>query len=235
MPLRLLRGETVTAATDWFALEEARLQLGPYRGRESDVAVASAVSPTGAVLAGRHGAGVLSPAAADRSGWRLVTPVHLAEMREQALQEAEFGTTDLVAYIETLGGTRLDGCGTAAGAVERWTAEGHAVVDPAEEDPVARCTELAGTRARHMVVVNCVGVPGMLNRLLHTVPRGAEILQIGGVMTEDVIRPVVGVYKDVTIRMCLTYPPAEFGATLARLADGRIDPAALVTGEAGPG
>ncbi|WP_329388803.1 hypothetical protein OG625_34470 [Streptomyces sp. NBC_01351] len=30
-------------------------------------------------------------------------------------------------------------------------------------------------------------------------------------------------------------PPQEFGATLARLADGRIDPAALVTGEAGFG
>ncbi|MEV7526252.1 zinc-binding dehydrogenase [Streptomyces sp. NPDC091371] len=102
-------------------------------------------------------------------------------------------------------------------------------------DPVALCAELAGTGARPMVVVNCVGVPGMLNTLLHTVPRGTEILQIGGVMTEDVIRPVVGIYKDVTIRMCLTYPPQEFGATLARLADGRIDPAALVTGEAGFG
>ncbi|MFJ4777803.1 zinc-binding dehydrogenase [Streptomyces sp. NPDC088762] len=112
----------------------------------------------------------------------------------------------------------------------------HAVVDPAVgADPVARCAELAGSSARPTVVVNCVGVPGMLNRLLHTVPRGTEILQIGGVMTEDVIRPVVGIYKDVTLRMCLTYPPREFGATLARLAAGRIDPAALVTGEAGFG
>lgn len=85
------------------------------------------------------------------------------------------------------------------------------------------------------VVVNCVGVPGLLNQLLHTVPRGTEILQIGGVMTEDVIRPVAGIYKDVTIRMCLTYPPEEFGATLARLADGRVDPGSLVTGEAGSG
>ncbi|WP_405982134.1 zinc-binding dehydrogenase [Streptomyces sp. NBC_00158] len=112
----------------------------------------------------------------------------------------------------------------------------HAVVDPAGgEDPVRRCAELAGPRPRPMVVVNCVGVPGLLDRLLHAVPRGTEILQIGGVMTEDVIRPLVGIYKDVTIRMCLTYPPREFGATLARLADGRIDPGALVTGEAGFG
>ncbi|MFJ3723426.1 LLM class flavin-dependent oxidoreductase [Streptomyces sp. NPDC090045] len=171
--LRLLRGETVTAATDWFALEEARLQLGPYRGRELEVAVASAVSPTGAVLAGRHGVGMLSLAAADpagfaaldtnwaayerscaeagrpadRSGWRLVTPVHLAETREQALKEAEFGAADLVAYIETLGGTRLDGCGTAAGAVERWTTEGlptfgRAVIG-SPEDAVERIAQLA--------------------------------------------------------------------------------------------
>ncbi|MGW1770487.1 zinc-binding dehydrogenase [Streptomyces sp. NPDC002104] len=111
----------------------------------------------------------------------------------------------------------------------------HAVVDPAAQDPVRLCAELAGARPRPTVVVNCVGVPGMLNQLLHTVPRGTEILQIGGVMTEDVIRPVVGIYKDVTLRMCLTYPPEEFGATLARLADGRIDPGSLVTGEAGFG
>ncbi|MFJ8017690.1 LLM class flavin-dependent oxidoreductase [Streptomyces sp. NPDC096339] len=171
--MRLLRGETVTAATDWFALEEARLQLGPYRGRELDVAVASAVSPTGAVLAGRHGVGMLSLAAADpdgfaaldanwaaheracaeagrepdRSAWRLVTPVHLAETREQALREAEFGMGDLVGYIETLGGTRIEGCGTAAGAVERWVTDGlptfgRAVIGTAE-DAVERIGQLA--------------------------------------------------------------------------------------------
>lgn len=171
--MRLLRGETVTAATDWFALEEARLQLGPYRGRELEVAVASAVSPTGAVLAGRHGAGMLSLAAADpagyavldtnwaaheracaeagrpadRGGWRLVTPVHLAETREQALLEAEYGTPDLVDYIETLGGTRLEGCATPAAAVERWTGEGlptfgRAVIGT-PEDAVERIGQLA--------------------------------------------------------------------------------------------
>ncbi|WP_407840500.1 LLM class flavin-dependent oxidoreductase [Streptomyces sp. DSM 116496] len=171
--VRLLRGETVTAATDWFALEEARLQLGPYRGRELEVAVASAVSPTGAVLAGRHGVGMLSLAAADlagygaldanwaaheracgeagraadRSAWRLVTPVHLAETREQALREAEYGTPDLVDYIEKLSGTRLDGCATPAGAVERWTTEGlptfgRAVIGT-PEDAVQRIGQLA--------------------------------------------------------------------------------------------
>ncbi|MEV7723140.1 LLM class flavin-dependent oxidoreductase [Streptomyces sp. NPDC087917] len=170
---RLLRGETVTAATDWFTLEEARLQLGPYRGRDLEVAVASAVSPTGAVLAARNGAGMLSLAAADpagfatldtnwaafertcaevgrtadRDGWRLVTPVHLAETREEAFRQAEFGTPDLVAYIEALGGTRLDGCGTPAAAVQRWAGEGlptfgRAVIGT-PEDAVERIGQLA--------------------------------------------------------------------------------------------
>ncbi|MFG2617568.1 LLM class flavin-dependent oxidoreductase [Streptomyces sp. NPDC048507] len=170
---RLLRGETVTAATDWFTLEEARLQLGPYRGREMEVAVASAVSPTGAVLAGRHGASVLSLAAADpagfatldanwsaheracaaagrtadRTGWRLVTPLHLAETRERAREQAEFGVLDLVDYIEALGGVRPQGCATAAAAVERWTDEGlpafgRAVIGTAD-DAVERIVQLA--------------------------------------------------------------------------------------------
>lgn len=83
----------------------------------------------------------------DRSAWRLVTPVHLAETREQALREAEFGILDLVRYIETLGGARLDGCGTAAGAVERWVTDGlptfgRAVIGTAE-DAVERIAQLA--------------------------------------------------------------------------------------------
>ncbi|WP_424215172.1 zinc-binding dehydrogenase [Streptomyces sp. BI20] len=113
----------------------------------------------------------------------------------------------------------------------------HTVLDPREADPIETCRALAGRAAadRPMTVVNCVGEPGLLGRLLETVPRGSEILQIGAVTGEDVIRPVIGIHKDVTIRMCLTYPPAEFGATLTRLAEGRIDPAPLLTGQAGLG
>ncbi|WP_424215171.1 LLM class flavin-dependent oxidoreductase [Streptomyces sp. BI20] len=171
--VRLLRGETVTAATDWFTLADARLQLGPYRRREMDVAVASAISPTGAVLAGRHGLGLLSLAAGDpagfdtldtnwaaheracaesghlpdRSRWRLVTPVHLAETRERALTEAEYGVGDLLDYVEGLTGTRPEGCADPASAVRRWTEEGlptfgRAVIGT-PEDAVERIVALA--------------------------------------------------------------------------------------------
>ncbi|MER6996705.1 LLM class flavin-dependent oxidoreductase [Streptomyces sp. NPDC000410] len=197
--VRLLRGETVTATTDWFTLDEARLQLGPYRGRELEIAVASAVSPTGARLAGRYGAGLLSLAAADpagyatlgtnwaaheeacresghtpdRSAWRLVTPVHLAETREQALKEAEFGTGDLVAYVEALSGARLDGCATPAEAVARWSGEGlptfgRAVIGN-PEDAVERIRQLAdktGGFGTFLILQLDIGDPAATRRSL---------------------------------------------------------------------
>ena len=115
--MALLRGETVTMETDGFVLRDARLQLAPYSDPCFDIAVAASFSPTGARAAGKHGIGMLSVAAtakqgmdllghhwnlweeialenghiADRSKWRLVGPMHLAETREQAEKEVEYG------------------------------------------------------------------------------------------------------------------------------------------------
>lgn len=115
--VRLMRGETVTKKTEWFTLNEARLQMTPFTRPSVEIAVANQISPTGARAAGRHGAGLLSIGATtaggfnalatnwaiaeeqardnghvmDRSAWRLVGPVHVAETREQARAEVEFG------------------------------------------------------------------------------------------------------------------------------------------------
>ncbi|MFE7797332.1 LLM class flavin-dependent oxidoreductase [Nocardia sp. NPDC057440] len=148
--VRLLRGETVTAESDWYHLNEARLQLLPYQQGGMEMAVASTISPSGAVLAGRHGAGLLSLAASDPSGyeallpnwkvyektmadnghvldrsrWRLVAPMHIAETREQALREAEWGVGHLVDYIEKLSGMAAPWNSSARAAVEQWAGEG---------------------------------------------------------------------------------------------------------------
>jgi limonene 1,2-monooxygenase len=114
--LRLFREEEpITYECDWFTLRNARLHLRPFTHPHMPVAVAAVQSPAGMVAAGKHGAGVLSlslprgaqetsalrefwgiaeQAAAehgnvmDRSQWRIVIHVHLAETREQALAEA---------------------------------------------------------------------------------------------------------------------------------------------------
>lgn len=123
--MRLLRGETVTMHTDGFTLQDARLQLKPYSDPCFDVAVAASFSPTGPRGAGRHGIGMLSIAAtarqgmdllaqhwntweevalehghiADRSKWRLVGPMHLADTREQAERDVEYGIAEFSQYF----------------------------------------------------------------------------------------------------------------------------------------
>ena len=44
--IRLLRGEVVTAKTDWFELKDAKLHLSPYSRPHLELAVAASVSPS---------------------------------------------------------------------------------------------------------------------------------------------------------------------------------------------
>lgn len=124
--MRLLRGEKVTMETAGFTLQEAVLQLKPYSDPLFDVAVAASFSPTGPRGAGKHGVGMLSIAAtakqgmdmlahhwatweevaaehghvADRSKWRLVGPMHLADTREQAERDVEYGIVEFSRYFK---------------------------------------------------------------------------------------------------------------------------------------
>ncbi len=127
--VRLLRGETVNETTDWYTLEDARLQLPCYTQPVMELAVAASRSPTGALASGRHGIGMLSiggtsPEAlthhatnwriyeeqarlngkiADRRNWRLVTMIHIAETREQARENVRYGVEAFAQYFRDVG------------------------------------------------------------------------------------------------------------------------------------
>jgi limonene 1,2-monooxygenase len=146
----LLRGEVVSRETDWFRLDEARLQLRPCSPDGIELAVASTGSPSGAVLAGRLGLNLLSVAATDpggfdaldanwghfertsiehghpidRSRWRVVASMHLAETREQAEREMEHGILTLCGYMEGMGNRKLPWTNTPQDALAHWTTEG---------------------------------------------------------------------------------------------------------------
>jgi limonene 1,2-monooxygenase len=148
--LALLRGETVTHESDWFTLRDARLQLPPYSDPMLEVAVAGAISPTGARAAGTHGIGLLSLAASlpgaadqlplhwavaeekaaehgksvDRRNWRLVVPMHLAETRAQARADMEHGTLKLARYQERLGGGLPAYAHSTDQMLDEWTGNG---------------------------------------------------------------------------------------------------------------
>ena len=121
--MALFRGEVVTAKSDWFTIDEGRLQMRPYS--KFDIAVAASISPSGPKLAGRHGTGLLSVAATnpagfenlaghwkvmeeqaadagltvDRSKWRMMGPMHIAETESQALEDCRFGLERVMDYL----------------------------------------------------------------------------------------------------------------------------------------
>ena len=56
----LTETEPITHESDWFTLRDARLHLRPYTKPHFPISAAAAQSPSGMVLAGKHGLGVLS-------------------------------------------------------------------------------------------------------------------------------------------------------------------------------
>src|SRR3954454_9502483 len=124
--LLLAYEEPVTYKTDWFTLDDARLNVRPYTQPRFEIAVASQVSPTGARAAGKFGCSLLSLGAtntqgfdmlgynwqiveqraeefgqvANRRDWRLVGPIHIAETREQAYRDVQFGLEDWIDYFQ---------------------------------------------------------------------------------------------------------------------------------------
>ena len=124
----MLKGEIITAKTGWFEMREAQMQLPCYTRPHIEMAVACARSPSGALAAGKHGLGMLSmggtsgkalqhhannwllceKTAAEngktvsREKWRVVTLAHIADTREQALENVKFGLEKWAKYYKEI-------------------------------------------------------------------------------------------------------------------------------------
>jgi limonene 1,2-monooxygenase len=122
----LLSDDPISIETSRYRLVEARSQYRPYSDPCFEVAVAAVASPSGPRLAGKHGVGLLSVGAtiresfdvlhlhwdvmeqraaefgarADRSRWRLVGPMHLAETRDQAVRDVRHGLDAFCDYTQ---------------------------------------------------------------------------------------------------------------------------------------
>ena len=125
--MHLLRNdEPLTVETPRYRLRDAKSQYTPYT--DFEIAVAAIASPTGPRIAGKHGLGMLSVGAtaaagfdmlaqhwdvleerakefgtvADRSRWRLVGPMHIAETKEQAIEDVRYGLMDWAHYTQKI-------------------------------------------------------------------------------------------------------------------------------------
>jgi threonine dehydrogenase-like Zn-dependent dehydrogenase len=107
----------------------------------------------------------------------------------------------------------------------------HVVVDPARERAIDAWQNAAG--ARPAVFFECVGVPGLIDRIMREAPRETRVVVAGVCMEDDRIRPMVGINKELSVQFVLGYTPMEFAETLGDIAEGHIPVAPLVTGRVG--
>jgi limonene 1,2-monooxygenase len=168
--LALLRSdEPVTRETDWFTLRETRLQVRPYTHPHFEVAVAAMVSPSGPRLAGKYGVSLLSLSMSvaegfaavgqawgvveeqaeankqpepDRSTWRVLGIMHLAETRDQALDDCTHGLEQFAGYFGGGAGfvplaQNVDGPPKTGRAFVEAYAEAGAVVIGTPDDAIA--------------------------------------------------------------------------------------------------
>ncbi|MFV8052593.1 LLM class flavin-dependent oxidoreductase [Mycobacterium sp. 48b] len=170
--LRLLRGEVVDMETDWFTLRDARAQLPTYDPAGIEVATASTISPNGSVLAGTHGLSLLSLAAsspagfdvldrnwgvyekvsaengyrADRSSWRLVNPMFIAETRAEAERAVSRRIHAIAEYVNRQQGVKPDWAQTPEGIINQWRTDNLGefgqVVIGTPEDAIAQIERL---------------------------------------------------------------------------------------------
>lgn len=122
--------ERVDRHTDWFTLRDAALHIRPYTFPYPEISTAAMVSPSGPRLAGALGTSLLSLSMSvpggfaalenawqivteqaraagrdepDRANWRVLGIVHLADTREQAIDDCTYGLQDFANYFGAAG------------------------------------------------------------------------------------------------------------------------------------
>jgi threonine dehydrogenase-like Zn-dependent dehydrogenase len=117
------------------------------------------------------------------------------------------------------------------------------VVDPAEASPHASWAEygvpstrmeammaqMMGQTLKKPIIFECVGMPGVIQNLAQDAPAGARIVVVGVCMETDAIEPLLFIVKEIELRFVLGYSPAEFAASLNRLANGETNYPEIVT------
>jgi threonine dehydrogenase-like Zn-dependent dehydrogenase len=99
---------------------------------------------------------------------------------------------------------------------------------------VYRAAEAAGAaKLEGPVVFECVGVPGVIDEIVSSVPAATRVVVVGVCMERDSFRPAMAINKEVDLRFVLGYTPLELRDTLHMIAGGKVDPSPLVTGTVG--
>lgn len=151
--------ERISRETDWFTLRDAALHIRPYTWPYPEISTAAMVSPSGPRLAGQLGTSLLSLSMSvpggyaalettwdlvcdqaakagrpepDRRSWRVLGVVHLADTREQAIEDCTYGLEDFSNYFGAAGfvplGSQTGPAPTSRQFVEDYAAKGNCCI-----------------------------------------------------------------------------------------------------------
>lgn len=174
----LLMGEEVTHETSWYKLNKARTHLLPYTQPHPEIAVASAVTPSGGMLAGKYGFGMLCVAATESAGFdvldenwkianqvaaengvtmdprklRLVVPMHIARTREQARADVAHGLARWCEYFDRVAPAGMRGLTGMGDPADLLVNSGRAVIGT-PDDAIAMIERLQAKQGEFGVIL----------------------------------------------------------------------------------
>src|SRR5215211_6382439 len=96
-----------------------------------------------------------------------------------------------------------------------------------------RLAERLGAGPKHPVIFECVGVPGVIESIIDGAPLMSRVVVVGVCVGPDRFRPAMAINKEIDLRFVIGYTPLEFRDTLHLLAERKVDPHPLITGEVG--
>ncbi|RDH75720.1 flavin-dependent oxidoreductase [Mycolicibacterium moriokaense] len=157
--LRAAPEERVSRHSDWFTLRDAQLHIRPYTWPHPEISCAAMISPSGPRLAGALGTSLLSLSMSvpggyaalentwdvvaeqarksgrdepDRANWRVLSIMHLADTREQAIDDCTYGLQDFANYFGAAGfvplSNSVEGAQTPHQFVEDYAAKGNCCI-----------------------------------------------------------------------------------------------------------
>lgn len=96
-----------------------------------------------------------------------------------------------------------------------------------------RLGEKLGLMPKSPVVFECVGVPGVLQKIIEGAPLLSRVIVVGVCMQADTIEPSMAINKEIDMRFVLGYTPLEYRDALHLIAEGKVSCAHMVTGTVG--
>ncbi len=209
---------TEPMAIGWHAVRRSEVKKG-------DVAIVIGCGPVGlAVVSMLKARGVRTVVASDLSaGRRALARASGADVVVDPTEASPYDAAGDRGHLRTIPDAVELGVGTTE-KLRRLPAPWH---------HVWRVIEALGITPKRPVIFECVGVPGMLDQIITSAPMYSRVVVVGVCMVPDTIRPVMAINKEIDLRFVVGYTPLEFRDTLHMLADGKVNPAPMLTGTVG--